>query len=361
MSNLIKTPRLLRRLVVGGGLLLATSVSIAGMTQGHAQAREFDRTKLPIAEPRPEKVTKVLPSEVPLPPQWEVTAPAGAPNVVIILLDDVGYAAPSAFGGVVNMPTAERLAQDGLRYNRFHTTALCAPTRAALKSGRNHHKVNTGSIPEVATGYAGNSTVVPDYAIPVAEILRLNGYNTAAFGKWHETPGRETTAAGPQTRWPTRQGFEKFYGFVGAEDNMWEPTIHDGVTIVDAPKKDRYHFTEDMTDQAIGWVRQQKAIKPDKPFFIYYSSAGAHSRTMWVRNGLPNTAASSMKVGMFCGHAIWRIRSRRGLSLLERRWRRLQTVFPNGIPSRPNSSESMPVRQKCLPPSPSILITKQGV
>ena len=277
MSSLIKTSHLLRRMVVGGGLLLATSVSIVDMTQGQAQAREFDRTTLPIAEPRPEKVTKVLPSEVPMPPQWEVTAPAGAPNVVIILLDDVGYAAPSAFGGVVNMPTAEKLAQNGLRYNRFHTTALCAPTRAALKSGRNHHKVNTGSIPEIATGYAGNSTVVPDYAVPVAEILRLNGYNTAAFGKWHETPGRETTAAGPQTRWPTRQGFEKFYGFVGAEDNMWEPTIHDGVTVVDAPQKDRYHFTEDMTDQAIGWVRQQKAIKPDKPFFIYYSSAGAHS------------------------------------------------------------------------------------
>ena len=217
MSSLIKTSHLLRRMVVGGGLLLATSVSIVDMTQGQAQAREFDRTTLPIAEPRPEKVTKVLPSEVPMPPQWEVTAPAGAPNVVIILLDDVGYAAPSAFGGVVNMPTAEKLAQNGLRYNRFHTTALCAPTRAALKSGRNHHKVNTGSIPEIATGYAGNSTVVPDYAVPVAEILRLNGYNTAAFGKWHETPGRETTAAGPQTRWPTRQGFEKFYGFVGAE------------------------------------------------------------------------------------------------------------------------------------------------
>ena len=124
MSSLIKTSHLLRRMVVGGGLLLATSVSIVDMTQGQAQAREFDRTTLPIAEPRPEKVTKVLPSEVPMPPQWEVTAPAGAPNVVIILLDDVGYAAPSAFGGVVNMPTAEKLAQNGLRYNRFHLSLI---------------------------------------------------------------------------------------------------------------------------------------------------------------------------------------------------------------------------------------------
>ena len=262
---------------MGGGILILSTASITQASPNSNNSAVFDRSKLPIAEPKPEKVTKTLPADVPMPEQWEVKAPQGAPNVVIILLDDVGFAAPSAFGGAVNMPTAEKLASNGLRYNKFHTTALCAPTRAALKSGRNHHKVNMGSIPEIATGYAGNSTVVPDYAQPVAEILRLNGYNTGAFGKWHETPGRETTAAGPQTRWPTRQGFEKFYGFVGAEDNMWDPTIHDGVTVVDAPQKEGYHFTEDMTDQAIGWMRQQKSIKPDKPFFIYYSSAGAHS------------------------------------------------------------------------------------
>ena len=164
---------------MGGGVLILSTASISQAAPNQNSRSFFNRTKLPIAEPKPEKVTKVLPSEVPLPPQWEVTAPADAPNVVIILLDDVGYAAPSAFGGAVNMPTAEKLANNGLRYNKFHTTALCAPTRAALKSGRNHHKVNTGSIPEIATGYAGNSTVVLDYAVPVAEILRLNGYNTA--------------------------------------------------------------------------------------------------------------------------------------------------------------------------------------
>ena len=277
MLDQVNVSKLIRHLAVGSGLLLLSSLSTSCTDQKQALGGNLDRTNLPIAEPKPEKVTKALPSEVPLPPQFEVTAPKDAPNVVIILLDDVGFAAPSAFGGAVNMPTAEKLADNRLRYNKFHTTALCAPTRAALKSGRNHHKVNMGSIPEIATGYAGNSTVVPDYAQPVAEILRLNGYNTGAFGKWHETPGRETTAAGPQTRWPTRQGFEKFYGFVGAEDNMWDPTIHDGVTVVDAPKKEGYHFTADMTDQAIGWMRQQKSIKPDKPFFIYYSSAGSHS------------------------------------------------------------------------------------
>ncbi len=240
-------------------------------------AADIDRTRLPIPQPKPEKVTSVLPADVPLPTPWEVKAPEGAPNVVIILLDDIGFGAPSPFGGPVNMPTLQQLADNGLSYNRFHTIALCAPTRGALKSGRNHHRVNMGSIPEIATGYAGNTTVIPDTAAPIAEVLRQNGFNTAAFGKWHETPGRETTAAGPQTRWPTRQGFEKFYGFLGAEENMYEPSLHDGVTIVDFPDKPGYHLLEDMTDQAIGWVRQQQGMRPDKPFFIYYSSAGSHA------------------------------------------------------------------------------------
>ena len=238
---------------------------------------DIDRTRLPIPQPVPEPVTATLPQDVPLPAPWEVKAPAGAPNVVIILLDDIGFGAPSPFGGPVNMPTLQQLADNGLSYNRFHTIALCAPTRGALKSGRNHHRVNMGSIPEIATGYAGNTTVIPDTAAPIAEVLRQNGFNTAAFGKWHETPGRETTAAGPQTRWPTRQGFEKFYGFLGAEENMYEPSLHDGVTIVDFPDKPGYHLLEDMTDQAIGWVRQQQGMRPDKPFFIYYSSAGSHA------------------------------------------------------------------------------------
>ena len=238
---------------------------------------ELDRTRLPIADPKPAKVYERLPAEVPLPEPHVVSAPEGAPNVVVILLDDIGFAAPSPFGGAVRMPTLQSLADGGLSYNRFHTIALCAPTRAALKAGRNHHILNMGSIPEIATGYAGNTTVVPNYAQPVAEILRLNGYNTSAFGKWHETPGRETTAAGPQDRWPTRQGFEKFYGFIGAEENMYEPTVHDGVTSIDVPEEEGYHFLEDMTDQAIAWIRQQHSMQPNKPFFLYYASPAAHA------------------------------------------------------------------------------------
>ena len=260
----------LTQLLLASALLCTTPVFAAAVT-------DLDRTRLPIAQPTPEAVTQPLPADVPLPTPWEVKAPAGAPNVVIILLDDIGFGAPSPFGGPVNMPTLQKLADNGLSYNRFHTIALCAPTRAALKSGRNHHRVNMGSIPEIATGYAGNTTVIPDTAVPIAEILRQNGYNTGAFGKWHETPGRETTAAGPQTRWPTRQGFEKFYGFIGAEENMYEPSLHDGVTVIDFPDKPGYHLLEDMTDQAISWVRQQQSMRPDKPFFIYYASAGSHS------------------------------------------------------------------------------------
>ena len=255
------------------------------------------RNRLPVAQPVPKKVTKVLPSQVPMPKPFSVDAPKGAPNVVIIMLDDVGYGAPSTFGGKINMPTLQRLADNGISYNNFHTTALCAPTRAALKSGRNHHMMNMGSIPEVATGYAGNTTIVPDYAQPVAEILRLNGYNTAAFGKWHETPGKEMTAAGPQVRWPTRQGFEKFYGFIGAEENMWDPTIHDGVTLVNPPNKKNYHFLEDMTDQSIAWMRAQKSLKPDKPFFIYYASAGSHALHHAPKNFIENTKENLIKVG----------------------------------------------------------------
>ncbi|MCP4798544.1 MAG: arylsulfatase [bacterium] len=258
-------------------LLSLTCIANLAMASA-AGAENINRRRLPIADPHPQKVDKRLPAEVKMPKPWQgPEAPKGSPNVVVILLDDVGFGAPAPFGGSIDMPVLQQLADNGLSYNRFHTTALCAPTRAALKAGRNHHVMNMGSIPEIATGYAGNTTVVPDYAQPVAEILRLNGYNTGAFGKWHETPGRETTAAGPQTRWPTRQGFEKFYGFIGAEENMYEPSLHDGVTIIDFPDRKDYHFLEDMTDQAIAWVRQQQGLRPDKPFFIYYASAGSHA------------------------------------------------------------------------------------
>ena len=256
--------------------LPATSLLIAGLlaasswvTVQAGSSPSFDRSSLPIADPVYPNETEIDPNKAKMPVQPEVTAPSGAPNVVVIILDDLGFGGPSTFGGPIQMPTLDRLASNGLSYNRFHTIALCGPTRVALKQGRNHHMVNMGSIPEIATGFPGNTSRVPNYAAPIAEVLRLNGYNTAAFGKWHATLGGETTASGPQDRWPTRQGFEKFYGFIGAEENNWNPSLHDGVTNIEVNDDAGYQLSTDLSREAIEWVRQQQSLTPDKPFFIY--------------------------------------------------------------------------------------------
>ena len=205
--------------------------------------------------------------------------PDGAPNVLIILLDDVGFGASSAFGGPVHTPTAERLAANGLRYNRFHTTALCSPTRQALLTGRNHHSVGMGGITEIATSAPGYSSVRPNTAAPLAETLKLNGYSTAQFGKCHEVPVWETSPMGPFNQWPTGSGFEHFYGFIGGETNQWAPAVYcDTVPVEpDRTPEEGYHFTEDMTDRAIDWVRQQKALMADKPFFVYFAPGATHA------------------------------------------------------------------------------------
>jgi arylsulfatase A-like enzyme len=208
-----------------------------------------------------------------------VRPPDGAPNVLIVLLDDVGFGASSAFGGLVDTPTADRLAGDGLRYTRFHTTALCAPTRAALLSGRNHHTVGMGAITELATSAPGNTSVRPQDCAPLAETLRLNGYSTSQFGKCHEVPVWETSPMGPFDRWPTGSGFEHFYGFVGGETNQYDPALYEGTTPVGpgSTPEEGYHFTVDMTDKSIDWVRQQKALMPDKPFFMYWAPGATHA------------------------------------------------------------------------------------
>jgi arylsulfatase len=213
------------------------------------------------------------------PPIEQLRPPAGAPNVVVMLIDDTGFGASSAFGGPIHMPTAERLAAAGLKYNRFHTTALCSPTRQALLTGRNHHSVGMGGITEIATSAPGYSGVRPNTAAPLAEILKLNGYSTAQFGKCHEVPVYETSPMGPFDRWPTGSGFEYFYGFIGGETNQWYPALYHGTVPVepDRTPEEGYHFTEDMTDRAIGWVRQQKALMPDKPFFVYFAPGATHA------------------------------------------------------------------------------------
>jgi len=237
----------------------------------------LDRTVLPIAQPQRPVYTELDARNVKAPPRFEVKAPAGAPNVLIVLIDDVGFGASGTFGGPVPMPTLDRLARAGLRYNNFHTTALCSPTRMALKTGRNHHTAETGSVMETATAFPGNSGQVPNSVAPLAEMLRLNGYSTAAFGKWHETAAWETSVSGPFDRWPTHAGFDKFYGFIGGETNQWAPFLYDGVTQVELPDNPKYHFLTDMTDKTVAWIRYQKAITPDKPFFVYYAPGATHA------------------------------------------------------------------------------------
>jgi arylsulfatase len=213
------------------------------------------------------------------PPITPLRPPAGAPNVLVILLDDVGFGASSAFGGPCQTPTAERLAKSGLKYNRFHTTAPCSPTRAAMLSGRNHHTVGMGGITEIATSAPGYNSLRPNTCAPLAEVLKLNGYSTAQFGKCHEVPVFEATSIGPFGHWPTGSGFEHFYGFIGGESNQYYPNLWDGTTPIEPERtpEEGYHLMEDLADKAIGYIRQQKAIAPDKPFFVYFAPGATHA------------------------------------------------------------------------------------
>ena len=214
--------------------------------------------------------------------------PEGAPNVVVILLDDMGFGASSAFGGPCEMPETEKLAAKGLRYTRFHTAAMCSPTRAALLTGRNHHSVGYGHVVDQATAGPGYNARRPASAAPISRILGGNGYATGAFGKWHQTPIHEVTPIGPFDRWPAADGFQTFYGFMGGEINHWQPTLYDGTTPVDPPRtpEEGYHLSEDIVDQALSWVETVGTVMPDNGFFCYLSFGATHAplhvRPEWV-------------------------------------------------------------------------------
>ncbi|MDF2728708.1 MAG: arylsulfatase [Acidimicrobiia bacterium] len=240
------------------------------------------RENLPIPDPHWIGVTTydAKDPDTKFPPIEPIRPPDGAPNVLIVLLDDVGFGASSAFGGPCHTPNFERLAENGLKYTRFHTTALCSPSRAALLGGRNHHSVGMGGITEIATSAPGYNSMRPRNKAPIAEMLKLNGYSTAHFGKCHEVPVWETSPMGPFDRWPSPgNGFEHFYGFIGGETNQYAPAIYQDTVPIepDRTPEEGYHFTEDMTDRSIDWVRQQNALMPDKPFFIYYAPGATHA------------------------------------------------------------------------------------
>ncbi len=240
------------------------------------------RTVLPIPDqPRTGLVTyDAKDPDTKYPPITPLRPPKGAPNVLIVLIDDAGFGSSSAFGGPCNTPTAELLASEGLKFNRFHTTALCSPTRQALLTGRNHHSVGMGGITEIATSAPGYNSLLPNTCSPLARTLKLNGYATAQFGKCHEVPVWETSPAGPFDAWPTGGGgFEYFYGFIGGEANQWYPSLYEGTTPIEVKKtpEEGYHLMEDMTDKAINWIGQQQALIPDKPFFVYFAPGATHA------------------------------------------------------------------------------------
>ena len=259
-------------LYASAGALLMSGMGLAGAAETLP-----DRTVLPLPEPNYPHSTVLDARDATPPPRFEVKVPEGAPNVLIVLVDDMGFGMPSAFGGPVRMAAAEGLAANGLRYNQFHTTAVSSPTRTALLSGRNHHMNNMGGITETATAFPGNTGQRPNNVAPLAEMLRLNGYSTGFFGKNHETAPWEVSPSGPTDRWPTRSGFDKFYGFYGGETDQWNPTLYDGMTRIPTPHHEGYNFMTDMTDQAISWMKFQKALTPDKPFFMYFAPGATHA------------------------------------------------------------------------------------
>jgi len=252
--------------------IAAAAVLLAAMQAGMVQAQDV----LPRPDPPFAGTTnRTMQGSKPSYPQ-PTQAPAGAPNVLLVLIDDAGFGQASTFGGAIQTPTLDRLAHEGLRYNRFHVAALCSPTRAALLSGRNHHAMHFGSIAEAHSGWPGYDGMWPKAAASVAEILRQNGYNTAAFGKWHLTPDTQQSSAGPFDRWPNALGFDYFWGFLGAETSQYDPVITENNRTIGVPEGHVY-FPQLMADRAIGWIRDQKAQAPDKPFFVYFATGASHS------------------------------------------------------------------------------------
>lgn len=258
---------------------LALTVQALQVFSGVAYAEEAAGQVLPLSVPafagKIGETYKTSRSDFPAP----LKAPVGAPNVLLILLDDVGFGAMSTFGGLVQAPELDRLAADGLRYNRFNTTALCSPTRAALLTGRNHHDVGSGMITEMAVGYPGYNSMWGPESATVAEVLKNHGYSTAMFGKWHNTPDWETSSAGPFNRWPTGKGFDYFYGFMGGETSQFEPQLYENTVAVE-PKstpEQGYHLSADLADRAINWIHAQSSVAPNKPWFMYWAPGAAHA------------------------------------------------------------------------------------
>jgi arylsulfatase len=274
----------MKKNVLLGGLIAFLPLGIINAQEKSPQQSWPDRTALPIeAYQKVGKVSPNIKDSDPIAWPQEISAPEGAPNVLLIMIDDVGFGASSAFGGPVPTPTFDNLAKNGLIYNRFHTTAVCSPSRAALITGRNHHTAATGIIMEFSTPYPGYNSLVPRSVATIGKILTANGYGTAWFGKNHNVPDWQTTPAGPFYLWPTGLGFEYFYGFLGADANQFRPSLMENTKPIDpyieesGKLKEDYVLDKDLANHAINWIQTQKSVSPTKPFFAYYTPGTAHA------------------------------------------------------------------------------------
>ena len=256
---------------------LTLVVALCGLTITAFSATPDDGSVLPFpSAPSASKAEPRLQDAIHKRRVEENHLPAGAPNVLIVLIDDVGFGTPDTFGGFAHTPTLSKLRDEGICYNRFHTTAICSPTRAALLTGRNHQRVGSGTIAERAVDWDGYTGVMPKTSATIAEVLRNYGYTTSAFGKWHNTPADQTTAMGPFTYWPTSYGFDYFYGFLAGETSQWEPRLIENTTAIEPPHDEKYHLTEDMADKGLAWLKKRRAFAPDKPFFMSWAPGAAH-------------------------------------------------------------------------------------
>ena len=290
------------------------------------------------------------------------SAPYGAPNVLLVLLDDVGFGHASTFGGPVDTPTLQRLADGGLRYNRFHTTALCSPTRAAILSGRNHHSVHTGCITELSTGFPGYDGILPKNAALVAETLQQNGYNTAAFGKWHNTPDYETSPAGPFDRWPTGLGFEYFWGFLGGETNNWNTPLVENITPIEKPDDDPdWHLCAAMADKAIDWIDHAEGLRTAQAVLrLLRTGRGPRTAPRRPHSGPTNTRARSITGGTGSGRSRSSGRNNSESSRRTPRSRRGPRRSRPGTPARPTRSGSTPACRKSSPASSNTLTPRSA-
>ncbi|TFG59072.1 MAG: arylsulfatase, partial [Nitrospirales bacterium] len=261
--------RLMIRAIVPVIILIQFTCLVSAQTDGSV---------LPFPSPPSESVTKARLQDSTMKwPKQPQRLPADAPNILIVLIDDIGFGVAETFGGEVHTPALTRLAKEGIRYNAFHTTSICSPTRAALLTGRNHTRVGSGTIAERAVAFDGYTGIIPKTAATMAEVLKEYGYNTSAFGKWHNTPATETTAMGPKDRWPNGYGFEYFYGFLAGETSQYEPRLYENYNTVEPPHDDpSYHLTVDLKEKALAWIDQHQAFSPDKPFLMYWAPGAVH-------------------------------------------------------------------------------------